>query len=159
MAFLDIDEYLFPVVENSLQSALLPYEEYGGVCVNWLIFGTSSIKKIPQNQLLIESLTRCSSAALPANMHVKSIVRPERASHFINPHHPLYLKGYFQINTDELPFEGRFCPYIRTNKLCINHYWTRDEDFFYHTKIPRQKKFGGNPNAPETLAKDECRDK
>lgn len=151
IAFLDIDEFLFPINEHSLPEVLKSYEAYGGVCVNWLIFGTSFIKKIPENHLLIESLIRCSSTSFPPNTHVKSIVRPERASHFVNPHHPIYLKEYFQVNTDKLPFEGRFSPYIRTNKLRINHYWTRDEEFFYHIKIPRQQRWGGAPNSQKIL--------
>jgi hypothetical protein len=79
-------------------------------------------------------------------------VKPEYASHFPNPHHPIYFAEYFQVNTDHIPFEGPFLSsYIQTNKICINHYWTRDEDFFYRIKIPRQKKWGETPNAQEIL--------
>lgn len=152
VAFIDIDEYLFPVKEHSLQELLKQYEEFGGVYANWRIFGTSHIRKIPRGQLLIESLTLCTAKNFPANRYIKSIVKPEHASHFPNPHHPIYLKGYYQVNTDKIPFEGPFLSsYIQSNKLCINHYWTRDEDFFYQKKIPRQKRWGGKPKAQEIL--------
>lgn len=152
IAFIDIDEYLYPVNERSLVELLKQYDAFGGVYANWRIFGTSRITKIPSNQLLIETLTLCTSKSFPANLYVKSIVRPEYALHFPNPHHPVYVKEYCQVNTDKIPFEGPFLStYVQSNKLRINHYWTRDEDFFYRVKIPRQKKWGGAPNAMQIL--------
>lgn len=152
VAFIDIDEYLFPVRENSLLSVLRDYEEFGGVSVNWHLFGTSNIKKLSPHSLLIEQLTRCSPKSFTLNRYMKSIVRPERASHFLNPHHPIYREPYYQVNTDKLSSEGPyFSSYIQTNKLQINHYWTRDETFFYEKKIMRQKKWGCSPNAADIL--------
>lgn len=153
VAFIDIDEYLFPVTANSLLEVLKNYDEFGGVYANWRLFGTSNVRKIPKDQLLIETLVSCTESNCPINRYIKSIVKPECASHFPNPHHPVYLKGYVQVNTDKIPFEGAFLtPRIQTNKLCINHYWTRDEEFFYNTKILRQKKWGTKPD-PENLLK------
>jgi hypothetical protein len=152
VAFIDIDEFLFPVNERSLLSVLKQYEGFGGVYANWRIFGTSHIRHIPKSQLLIETLTLCTKKSFPANLYVKSIVRPEYAVNFPNPHHPIYRPGYCQVNTNKVPFEGPFLStYIQDNKLRINHYWTRDEDFFYRIKIPRQKKWGGDPNAQQIL--------
>lgn len=147
VAFLDIDEFLFPVQEQSLVDFLKGYDAFGGVCANWLLFGTSDVKQIKPGDLLIETLTHCTAAAFRQNMYVKSIVRPERATHFLNPHHPEYCDDYFQVNTDRLPFEGPFCVYRQANKLRINHYWTRNEDYFFEKKIPRQKRWNGTPHA------------
>lgn len=152
VAFLDVDEYLYPVKANSLPEILKGYEAYGGLYANWRMFGTSHLKKIPSNRLLIEALTSCTSKTFPANRYIKSIVRPEYALNFPNPHHPIYKTGYYQVNTDKIPFEGAFLSsQVQTNTLCINHYWTRDEEFFYKIKIPRQKKWGGSPNAQQIL--------
>jgi hypothetical protein len=152
VAFIDIDEYLFPVQERSLLEVLKQYEEFGGLYANWHLFGTSHLHKIPSHQLLVESLTLCTPKSFPANRYVKSIVKPEHASHFPNPHHPIYFSGYYQVNTDKIPFDGPFLSsYIQTNKLKINHYWTRDEEFFYQKKIPRHKKWGGQPIAQDIL--------
>lgn len=146
IAFLDIDEYLFAPDGKSVREVLADYDGYGGIAVNWQIFGTSHVVKIPPGKLMIEMLTRCAPESYRANYHIKSIVRPERASHFLNPHHPQYLQGFYQVNTDKMPFEGRFSPYMRVNKLRINHYWTKDETFFYNVKIPRQQRLGGTPD-------------
>lgn len=152
VAFIDIDEYLFPVTENSLPELLKQYDEFGGLYANWRLFGTSGIRKIPKDQLLIEALVFCSAKTFPINRYIKSIVKPECASYFPNPHHPVYLSGHYQVNTDKIPFKEAFLsPAIQTNKLCINHYWTRDEEFFYRTKILRQKKWGAKPDTQKIL--------
>lgn len=153
IAFLDLDEFLLPIQKQLLPNLLEPYAKFGGLEVNWLVFGTSSLKKIPENKLLIESLTQCSEITFWANRYVKSIVRPEHTSHFENAHHPVYLKGFFGVNTDMLPFSGVFSDYVRINKLRINHYWTRDEEYFYNKKIARQEKWGGTPNPASILKK------
>lgn len=153
VAFIDPDEFLLPIQEQSLPEFLKDYEKFGGVAANWLMFGTSNVKKIPNHQLLIESLTLCSEKHFGGNRYVKSIVRPERASHFENAHQPVYLAGYYGVNTDKFPIEGDKTNVILTNKLRINHYWTRDEDFFYRVKIPRQIKWGGKPDPKSIMEK------
>lgn len=152
IAFIDIDEYLFPVVENSLKDLLKDYDKYGGLYANWRMFGTSGVKKIPKDHLLIEALTNCTTKSFPANQYIKSIVKPEHVAHFPNPHHPVYLNGFYQVNTDKIPFKGPFiCTNLQTNKVRINHYWTRDEDYFYNAKIIRQKKWGAKVEAENIL--------
>jgi hypothetical protein len=145
VAFLDIDEFLFPTKKQSIPDVLKNYEEFGGVGVNWLMFGPSHIWKIPPNQLLIESLTLCATPKFTGNRYVKSIVRPECASHFENPHQPVYQKGYFGVNTDKLPIEGMWSAYYQVNKLRINHYWTREGEYFYRQKMERHKRWRGDP--------------
>lgn len=153
VAFIDIDEYLFPTKEQTLRQVLENYEDFGGVSVNWHLFGTSHLAKMSPQRLLIEQLTRCSPKTFTLNRYMKCIVRPERASHFLNPHHPTYIEKFYQVNTDKIPSEGPFfSSYVQTNRLCINHYWTRDEAFFFQKKIPRQKRWGGTP-MPQDIQK------
>ncbi len=106
VAFIDIDEYLFPVKEQKLNTLLQRYEDCACVCVNWLMFGTSGVRKIPSEKLLIETLTSCTSGSYRENYYVKSIVQPERVTHFLNPHHPQCCEGYSQVNTDKIPLKG-----------------------------------------------------
>ena len=73
--------------------------------------------------------------------------------HFKNAHQPVFREGYCGVNTDKFPFEGDMSDYILTNKLRINHYWSRDEDFFYNRKIPRHKKWGGMIDPQRVLPK------
>lgn len=153
VAFIDADEFLVPMQNILLTDLLKEYESYGGVAVNWLMFGTSNLKKIPEGCLMIESLLQCAEKSFPRNRLVKSIVRPERVADFKSAHQPIYLDGYSGVNTDKIPFETDQSDYVLFNKLRINHYWTRDEDFFCKVKVPRQLKWGGQPNPPHLLSK------
>jgi hypothetical protein len=141
IAVLDADEFLFPAQEQSLIPILKEYEEFGGIAVNWQMFGTSHIEKLQSNVLMIEQLLCCAPRDLEVNTHIKSIIQPQRVAHFGNPHSATYLHGYAQVNTQRIPFIGPFSPSILVNQLRINHYWTRDEDYFWNCKVPRQYQF------------------
>lgn len=160
LAVIDTDEYLFPTSEDNLTKFLSKFEEnsrIGGIGVNWHMFGTSWVTKIAPNKTLIESLTLCTPENCAVNSHIKVIVRPECISHFSNPHFPIYNPNYLQINTDEVPFEGPFSPYIQFNQLKINHYWSRDQDFFWNYKIPRQMSwYGGLAHEKEEELNIDC---
>lgn len=142
VAFLDTDEFLFPTKEKSLPQVLKRYQDCAGIAVNWHMFGTSGVKKIPSNKLLIECLTRCAPENLSTHFHIKSIVQPDYAVEFCSVHYPEYQAGFFQVNTDRVPFSGPYSPYIQLKDLKINHYWLRDEHFFYQYKIPRRINWG-----------------
>lgn len=146
LAFIDLDEYLFPVKENSLLSFLKNYEEFGAVTANWVMYGTSDIEKIPANELLIKQLTHCDPRG---NQHIKSIIRPEYV-YKMSPHFGFFKKGYFQVNSDKFKFTGPYCPYIQLDKIRINHYWTRDLYWLYNIKIPRIKSVKAKDMVDET---------
>lgn len=150
VAFIDPDEFLLPSRDISLTSFLKDYESFGGVVANWKMFGTSKVKKIPKDKLLIETLTMASEKSYACNRFVKSIVQPEKVSHFDSAHQATYKEGFNSVNTDKFPSDQDKSYCILWNKLVINHYWTRDEDFFYNVKVARQKTWGGKPN-PEEL--------
>jgi glycosyltransferase involved in cell wall biosynthesis len=141
VAFLDLDEYLFPVAAFSLVDFLVGYEHFGGVCVNWVMYGTSQVQKIPLDGLMIECLVKCDPRG---NKHIKSIVRPDRVLDFNNPHFARYRPGYYQVNADKVEFDGPYSPYIAIDKVRINHYWTRDIDYLYSIKLPRAESLKTN---------------
>ena len=144
LAYIDADEFLCPVKEYSLANFLKSYEEFGGLVVNWQQFGTSFVKKIPDDKLLIEMLTLKAKPNHVANRTVKSIVRPECVE-TTSIHYCLYKEGFFSVNeykkpcknSDFQPLSGNFQS-ISIDLIRCNHYFTRDEDFFYNVKIPRK---------------------
>lgn len=143
VAFIDSDEFLFSTSDKeTLLDILNSYEQYGGVVVNWQMFGTSGVKKIEPHQLLIEKLTSCAPVNEEENRHIKSILRPEFVIDFRDPHSATYVDYSFQVNTDGHGFIGAISPYVQVNRLRINHYWTRDEEFFYKVKIARRVSLG-----------------
>ncbi|HEX2582617.1 MAG TPA: glycosyltransferase family 92 protein [Chlamydiales bacterium] len=140
MAFLDIDEFLFCPSGESLPSFLSCYEEFGGVCVNWLLFGTSDIQEIAPGSLLIETLTRCSPYNYPLNFRVKSIVRPARVIGCYQAHCFQYSEPFFAVNSARMPMSDRLNgPSICHDQIRINHYWTRTERYFHEQKIQSRK--------------------
>lgn len=151
VAFLDTDEFIFPVEQDNLADLLVDYEQYGCLCANWVIYGTSYVSKIPEGELLIQRLTHRAALEDRVNFHVKSIVRPECVAGCYNPHF-LGLRAHFsQINTDKVRFFGAFSPYVQINAVRINHYTYRDENFLFSQKIPRLEKWSGGPVDPKGL--------
>ncbi len=137
LALIDTDEFLFTVNDVSLLDFLSNYEEFGGLVVHWQTYGTSYVPKIPEDKLLIETLTKRAPNTSDFNFYVKSIVRPERVKKCMDPHFMIYKKGFFQVNSDKFPFQGSVSPYVQANAIRINHYTVRDEHFFHTVKIPR----------------------
>ncbi len=134
VAFLDLDEFLFPVQKYSMQDFLKDYDEYAQVSVNWVFFGTSDVAAILPQELMTESLRR---SYAKGNKHVKNIVQPSKVVHFISPHVAREKPGFLQVNADKVTFHGPFSPYIAIDKVRINHYWVRDELWLRTIKIPR----------------------
>jgi hypothetical protein len=139
LAVLDIDEFMFPVEASNLKAFLQPYDSdksIGGVMLFWQIYGTSGVEKVTENELLIEKLTMKAAWNHPWNQHVKTICKPHKVSTY-QVHGAWYKKGYKDITTNG---GGGPNQPIQLNRARINHYWTRDEHFFYTVKIPRRER-------------------
>ena len=134
LVVVDTDEFLFPIKEKNLAHALKDYDQYAGLSVNWRIFGSSNIDKIPSNKLLIETLIMKGDAT---DTQVKTIVKPRYVKDVANPHYPKFKKGYAQVTENFEYFNGPFIPKESRQIFRINHYWSRNLDFFYNRKISR----------------------
>jgi hypothetical protein len=142
LAILDVDEFLF-AVDGSIVGALERFEQFGGVGVNWQVFGTANVAQIVDGKRLIEALDMKLPVMQGINHHVKSIVRPERVESCDNAHSMNYKGGFFQVNAAGVPFEGKLSPTVELAPLRINHYTVRDEHYFKTQKIPRLQKWWG----------------
>ncbi len=140
LAILDVDEFLFPTQGNLIE-ILGSFEEFGAVCVNWQVYGTSRVTKIPENKLLIEMLNFKTPSMQMTNQYVKSIVRPERVKGFDNAHSALFFEGFYQVNTKKERFEGCSSATVEIDLLRINHYSLRDEYYLSTQKIKRLEKW------------------
>lgn len=141
LAVIDTDEFLFSPLVDNLNDYLATLDNdlpIGALAVNWQMFGTSHVQTIPNNCTLIETLTYCITKNDKANQHIKSIIRPERVVKFENPHYPICFPGFNLVNTNLEPFAGPFSPSVLIDHLRLNHYWTRDMDFFQKYKVPRR---------------------
>lgn len=141
LAIIDTDEFLLPVEEDNLADFLIAYEGEVALCVNWQMYGTSGVSTLLPGHLLIEDLIYKAPTDYGENVHVKSIVRPEWVESVTNPHFCNFLYNCHHVNSNH---EARFGPFspVCVDKIRINHYWTRDEKFFYERKVPRRDKWG-----------------
>jgi cellulose synthase/poly-beta-1,6-N-acetylglucosamine synthase-like glycosyltransferase len=139
LAIIDADEFIVPLQTNRLAKVLKDYENYGGVYINYLPFGTSHVKKIPSETLIIEALNHCSNEIVNFG---KSIVRPERVRSCTDPHRMWYHSPYEHVNTNFKSFDW-IPPAIADDKLLIYHYCMGDIDHTLSVKIPRRTKWCG----------------
>lgn len=136
LALIDADEFIVPMQNETLLDILKDYENYGGLYINWLMFGTSGLQTIPQKNLMIESLVY----GLPEVETLgKSIVRPDRVSNCNDAHRLFYYPPYIHVNTNHESFDW-LCPKA-SDRLVINHYYTRDQNHLATVKYPRRRKW------------------
>lgn len=141
MAFIDPDEFLFCPNGEKLPLFLKAYTGFGGVCVNWLKFGTSQIEEIPPHTLLIECLTRCSLHGDIENRWYKSIVQPKWVKESGGAHFFHYKKDRFAVDENKGRMESKnYSRKVTFEKIRINHYWTRTEKYLREKKIPSRLK-------------------
>ena len=126
MAFIDIDEFLFPVEGNSLPTTLVDYERLPAVAVYWTNFGFNGHEKRPSG-LTIENYTRpiCGFGLRP-----KSIVDPSKVIGIKTVHLFDFADGP-QIGYDEQNRLVRCDDEVGpSNILRLNHYITRSREEF-----------------------------
>ncbi|MBA3816208.1 MAG: glycosyltransferase family 92 protein [Parachlamydiaceae bacterium] len=146
LAIIDADEFIYPVHSDSLNAVLKDYEDFGGLYVNYIPFGTSHIEHVSDNRLIIETLIY--STAQVVNFG-KSIVRPERVSDCTDPHRMWYYPPYFHVNTNFQTFDW-LPPEAVGDKLLIYHYCLGDINHALNVKIPRRSKWYDKPLAADT---------
>lgn len=105
-AFIDADEFIALKKHASLQDFLLAHDDSGAVSLNWVCFGHNGFYDDPGG-LIVESLTR---RARDASRTVKTIVKNECVTDFVNPHYPILADGCRRVDGNgrvlSTPLEG-----------------------------------------------------
>jgi hypothetical protein len=143
MIFTDLDEFIVPKKHPSLKSFLQEHEMCPAIFSNFLFFGTGDVEEIPNNRLMIETLTRCddvSSFNQKHHWHTRPIVKPRyvESSCWLD----LKLKdGFFYYDSCKRPWrdmgKGIYKEVYTTENLQTNHYWSKDDVFFRNVKLKR----------------------
>jgi hypothetical protein len=154
IAFIDIDEFLYSPKGAALPEVLADYEQWPGLGVNRLRFGTSG-HRVPPGGLVIENYVH---RAPRSRYLVKSVVDPRRTSHCLTAHVFAYTDGNAVdekerplVHADDappdLPIENAsLTERFTVARLCINHYATRSEEEF-RRKVARAQADTGRPIA------------
>lgn len=128
MAFLDADEFLFPVRQADLRELLIDYDDFAGLAVNCITFGSSGRLCRPRGLQ-----TRLYRHRFPLdygeNCHVKCVVQPARTAHAQGVHHFHFTPGNHCVNEAGRPVFGPFSP-VSVEKVRINHYFYRSQQDF-----------------------------
>ncbi len=142
MAFIDTDEFLVPMKADTVVDFLKDYEDFGGVVVNWVIFGTSYVEKIGPEELMVDNLVMRSPDTCIENNKVKSIVKPHRVEWWPSPHYCQYTPGYYAVDSTYTKVDphSQYNEYKPINKIRLQHYWFRDAGFYWNVKVPRWRK-------------------
>jgi hypothetical protein len=72
--------------KRDMPEFLKAYEQFGGLVVNWRIFGSSGHKTKPQNTSTLEAYTACiPDTTIAQNIYVKSIVNVNHTAGTVSP--------------------------------------------------------------------------
>ena len=156
IVFHDLDEFLFSPGGRQLPDILRDFEEYPGVVVNSIFYGTSGHETPPEG-LVIENYTRRIALAAGRNRIVKSIINPARTVTTGNvSHYFRYVDRKKAVNENREAVAGESTREVSVNLLRINHYFTRSRQERLH-KIwtPRVHTGVLLPRPEEAEARDE----
>jgi hypothetical protein len=137
MAFIDGDEFLFPTNSDSLKDLLEKffYMRTSALAVYWATFGSSGHLHEPDG-LIIENFRYRGKNEMPANRHVKSIVKGrqgELVKCIKDPH--VFNTPYGTVDEKLRPITGGLTNHIPTYEFVrINHYATQSREFYLNFK-------------------------
>jgi len=124
IAFIDDDEYI--MVANGTLKDLLKKQRNSGLALNWICYGAGEYQP---DKPLIPRMLRHTPIRFESNLHIKSIVQPNKTKVFGNPHHPRYEVGG-AVNIYGEPVKGAYTNNPAMEKAWINHYYCKSEKEF-----------------------------
>jgi hypothetical protein len=150
MAFIDLDEFLFPVSATNLADVLSGYEDCPCLCVPSFMFGFAEHESPPAG-LVIENYTQRSPFPPPPDrkklLHWKSIVQPAAVVGVHNSHMFALASGItggFDERKLLVTRERRHENPPPGAVLRLNHYFTRSRQEFAAKVNQKQFDYGGS---------------
>lgn len=144
LAFIDADEFLLPQGDISLSATLerlFSDDDISALALNWANFGSSG-HLFADKGLVIERFTQRAKQHFHANHNIKSIVRPDRVTHFYNPHQAALKQGrYIDALGRDLNAHPRYSHGVSAEvcweALRVNHYVVKSFEEFITGKYRR----------------------
>ena len=165
MAFINGDEFLYPKsrgggVVEVVDEILSKDPNAAGLGVNWQCFGSNGQEKADHSRGVLERFTQRAPKEWSnrirnitvGNIHVKTIANPRAINVSISPHTPIYFAGLYSVNENGKSVRGPFNSPVTTEKIAINHYYTKSrEEFFARKSQPRADSLGPQSHLAEDL--------
>lgn len=120
VAFIDIDEFIYPAAGESVKERLDGYQGFSAVLLHWLVFGPNGHQTRPPG-LVIDSYTRRLPENSAMNRHVKSIMRCNDLVDARGVHHFLVKGRSCNANgtaVPNVPIQEAACHEV----MWLNHY-------------------------------------
>jgi hypothetical protein len=164
MAFIDVDEFLFPLRDDCLRAALRAYEDLPAVALHWHMFGSSGHKRRPPG-LVIENYTQRAAIPSPAGSELllkwKSIVDPSKIRGVVSPHVFLLDDGRKGAYDEERRWILKTEYAARASTILrLNHYYTKSEEELAAKiakgSVGRLSVQGVNPKSFAALRAEAC---
>lgn len=137
MGFIDLDEFVIPVENQSLTEAIEDImkknNKIAGVGINWMIYGSSGLIDKPDG-LVTENYKYRAVNDFEANKHIKTICNPRKVIKPLDPHSFTYEKNYYCVNEDSKKIYGPFNKGCSYKKLRINHYFSKSKNEYIKKK-------------------------
>ena len=124
IGFIDTDEFIVAkTTRGNIVNFLKDYAQYGGLGINWLIFGSNgNVEKTGRPQL--ESFTKRSDESFSVNRHIKNIVQPQYVAAVMGAHHFAFKGDKYLVNENFIKVDGSFSD-VSVSKIQLNHYYCR----------------------------------
>ena len=124
LIIIDSDEYINIKMDKDIKEFLKKYEEYEGIIINWVIYGSNYYNNI-QEGLLIEKYTRCENKQ---DKHYKSIVKIKEVIEIDNPHICKMRDGSKYIDVKYNKVTNIYNNNYTIDMIQINHYMMRSTE-------------------------------
>ena len=117
-----------------------------GLGINWQIFGSNNLKQADYSKGVLQRFIRRAPSDYGSglgtfNVYVKLIVNPRLLKTFYSPHFADYFGGKCTVNSSGGSLERYSNDPILTDKIVLNHYYTKSFEEFERRKIPKGMVF------------------
>lgn len=156
MAFIDIDEFLYPEINSDIPTTLLVFEgnypDTSIIAPHWVFYG-DNFKVFNESDLVTPVVGRFLMRAKVADKHVKSVVKPSKILKVGNNPHTFRVKEGTIRNTvgTLLPTEYAYDDKTATLEILrINHYHTKTKHEYEKRKLNNDSG-SGRPYTSEMI--------
>lgn len=129
IAFIDLDEFIVPVIDKSIPEFLGRFEDAPVVEINWLVYGSGGAKKRMPGGVM-ERFTHHSLPGNILNRHVKSIVNPRRVFSVIGCHEVARIDGKARDSHGDIITKNFRDREPQQDVIRINHYAVKSFEEF-----------------------------
>lgn len=128
LAFIDLDEFICPLEGSDIRPLLAGYEDYAALGLSWKCFNSGGHLSSPKGLIIKNYLERFPRESA-INLHIKSIVQPEKVSGVHTPHSFWPKDGEAASSAGRRPItSGTAMTPICWEKAVVNHYILKSQE-------------------------------